>query len=89
MSVREYRDARREFERVVKVAAEMEETFQYKIEELKEDISEAKAEVTTLAQNVNWAAEKLDDVFMTKVDNEMIFRLAKNQKIQVIEITEE
>ncbi len=89
MSVREYRDARREFERVVKATAELEETLQDKIEVLKENINDAKLEVTSRASDVNTAARELDDVFMTKVDNEMIFRLAKSQKIQVIEITEE
>jgi hypothetical protein len=89
MSAREYRDAYREYERVTEVVRVMKDELAFKILELKSDISAAEAELEDDRKNVQKMGQKLKAPFFTKVDGDMVFRMANNQPVQIIPFTEE
>ena len=89
MSVREYRDARREVEQIEVTINEMKVELKAHIAELKKQVIEAESELEHHKKNMSTLAKNLTGVFVTKVDDEMIFRLSPTSSIQIIEITEE
>lgn len=80
MSVREYRDARKEVERIAEIILKMKEDLISKIAE--SELENSKKKSATIGNN-------LKIPFVTKVDDDLVFRLARSRPIQIIPITEE
>ena len=84
MSVRKYRDAYREYERIKEVVAKMKEELAFKIAELKGEIVEAEKELEDDRRKAQKLGQTLKAPFFTKVDEDVVFRLANNQPVQII-----
>ncbi len=89
MSVREYYEAIREVKRVEEVLDCMRAGLADEIADLKRYIVEGEYELEDDRKNAKALGKKLKAKFATKVDDHLVFRLSRNQPIQILEITEE
>lgn len=89
MSAREYRDACHEVTRITRIIETMKDELPGQIRELEQDIVDAKVELKEDKIKALSLGNKLEVPFAVKVDNDLVYRVAKNQPIQIILITEE
>lgn len=89
MSVREYRDARIEVDTIESTIKHMVIGRKAKIEDLNKEILDLEAVLKDSRAKMGALYNSLKPIFMTKVDNEVVFRLTEAEAIQILEITEE
>ena len=89
MSAREYRDAYREYQRIRDLVVDMKKGLEFKVLALKQEIIEAEEELEADRKKAQALGKKLKAPFFTKVDGDVVFRMANNQPVQIIPFTEE
>lgn len=86
---RAYRDARLEVSRMEPIIEEMREKLNAEIEELRQEFLESELELKEDIKIMNGFANELKATFMVKVDDDVVFRMSRNDRIQIQKIEEE
>lgn len=86
---RAYRDARREVSRLEPIIDKVREKLDADIEELKQEFLDAELELKEVIELMHGFANELKPSFMVKVDDDVVFRLVGNDRIQIQKIEEE